>query len=182
MPCFSFTPRTQASYFALSFRPTDFVQIASGGWHCLALRADGSIVSWGRNDDRQVSDTPAGGNFAHVAGGWSHSLAIYAPDLSLSVTNLVAGQSVSIQANNATPGGRVFLVYSLVGGGLNRTSWGTARLSPPYIPLSPMTTGGNGTATTSLSVPAGAAGVDVWLQALDWRSLTLSNGLALTVQ
>ena len=33
--------------------------IAAGSFHSLALKADGSIVSWGRDNYGQVSDTPA---------------------------------------------------------------------------------------------------------------------------
>jgi hypothetical protein len=27
----------------------DFVEVATGSWHCLAIKADGSVVAWGRN-------------------------------------------------------------------------------------------------------------------------------------
>ena len=38
--------------------------------------ADGSIVSWGRDDYKQVTNTPAGTDFEAVAGGFAHGLAI----------------------------------------------------------------------------------------------------------
>jgi hypothetical protein len=107
--------------------------------------------------------------------------AVYRPQPVLTVGNLVAGQVASIQVENAT-GLKIFAAYSLVGGGPTSTPWGTASLSPPWTTLSPMTANGNGVASSSVFVPTGAAGVDVWLQAFDWRSQTLSNGLALTVQ
>ena len=56
----------------------DFVAIAAGGFHGLALRADGSIVAWGDDGYGQVSDTPAGDDFVAVAGGAYWSLALRA--------------------------------------------------------------------------------------------------------
>ena len=105
----------------------------------------------------------------------------YDQGLVLTVGNLVAGQMASIQVANAT-GLKVFAAYSLVGGGPTSTPWGTASLSPPWTTLSTMTANGNGVASSSVFVPTGATGVDVWIQAFDWRSQTLTNGLALTVQ
>jgi len=40
----------------------DFVAIAAGWDHSLALRSDGSIVGWGRNDYGQAAP-PAGNDF-----------------------------------------------------------------------------------------------------------------------
>ena len=50
--------------------------IAGGGYHSLALKADGSIISWGWDDYGQISDTPAGNDFVQVAAGFHHSLAL----------------------------------------------------------------------------------------------------------
>jgi hypothetical protein len=55
---------------------TDFVQVAGGAYFSLALRDDGSIVSWGDDSHGQVSDTPAGTDFVQVAGGAYFSLAL----------------------------------------------------------------------------------------------------------
>jgi hypothetical protein len=53
----------------------DFVTVSAGGGHSLALKADGSIVGWGRSDFGQATP-PSGNDFVAVsAGGW-HSLAI----------------------------------------------------------------------------------------------------------
>ncbi len=46
--------------------------------HSLALRADGSIASWGYDLYGQVTDTPPGTGFVQVAGGGHHSLALRA--------------------------------------------------------------------------------------------------------
>ena len=47
----------------------DFVAIAAGGTHSLALKSDGSIVGWGSNYYGQASP-PAGNNFVAIAAGW----------------------------------------------------------------------------------------------------------------
>lgn len=55
---------------------TRFEKIASGGFHNLALKGDGTVVAWGSNEHGQ-SLTP--GNLEGVvalAAGWAHSLAL----------------------------------------------------------------------------------------------------------
>lgn len=55
---------------------TNAVAIAAGGYHSLALRADGSVFAWGDDFDGQ-SDVPAGVSDAvGLAGGDYHSLAV----------------------------------------------------------------------------------------------------------
>lgn len=55
------------------------VAIAAGAYHSLALRADGSVVGWGRNNSGQtaIPASATGGVVAIVAGGY-HSLALKA--------------------------------------------------------------------------------------------------------
>ena len=53
----------------------DYVQIAAGYSHGLALKSDGSIVGWGDNELGQTN-CPAGNDFVQVAGGMHHSLAL----------------------------------------------------------------------------------------------------------
>ncbi|MCK4660180.1 MAG: matrixin family metalloprotease, partial [Phycisphaerae bacterium] len=55
----------------------DFIAIAAGEYHCLALKADGSLVGWGYNGYGQA-DVPAGNDFVSIAAGFYHSLAIKA--------------------------------------------------------------------------------------------------------
>ena len=53
--------------------------IASGLNHSLALRADGSLVSWGYDADGVVSQTPAGNDFVAIASlRGNHSVALRA--------------------------------------------------------------------------------------------------------
>lgn len=65
----------------------DVIAIASGTWHSLALKSDGTVWTWGRNNYGQVGD----GTFSNrktpvqvkdltdvvaIAGGYLHSLAL----------------------------------------------------------------------------------------------------------
>ena len=52
----------------------------TGLTHCLALREDGSMVSWGwsHGDHRQIEDVPEGGGFTAISAGVFHGLAIRA--------------------------------------------------------------------------------------------------------
>ena len=57
----------------------DFTAIASGGNHGLALTADGSIVSWGKDSSHPlISNTPSESGFTAIAAGYNHSLAMRA--------------------------------------------------------------------------------------------------------
>jgi hypothetical protein len=56
-----------------------FIAIAAGTWHSLALKKDGSIVGWGSNSYGQASP-PDGNDFIAIAAGYSHSLAIRRPE------------------------------------------------------------------------------------------------------
>jgi alpha-tubulin suppressor-like RCC1 family protein len=64
--------------FAMPTAEKNFTAIAAGGYHGLALKADGSLVSWGLDDDGQVGNTPSGTGFVAIATGGYHSLALKA--------------------------------------------------------------------------------------------------------
>jgi alpha-tubulin suppressor-like RCC1 family protein len=53
----------------------DFVGIAGGGYHGLALSSDGSLRGWGANVP-EAANVPAGNDFVAIAGGLYHSLAL----------------------------------------------------------------------------------------------------------
>ena len=54
---------------------SDFVAVAAGVGHSLALREDGSLAAWGYNAHGQCN-VPAGSDFVAVAAGASHGLAL----------------------------------------------------------------------------------------------------------
>ncbi|NIP56069.1 MAG: hypothetical protein GWN67_20635 [Phycisphaerae bacterium] len=56
---------------------SDFVAIAAGGHHGLALKADGSIEGWGWDSDGQATP-PAGNDYVAMSGGLAHSIALKA--------------------------------------------------------------------------------------------------------
>jgi len=53
----------------------DFVAIAAGADHGLAMKTDGSLVGWGRNDFGQAT-APAGNDFVAIAAGDFHNLGL----------------------------------------------------------------------------------------------------------
>lgn len=99
----------------------------------------------------------------------------------LEAVNLVAGQTVTLSVSNATPGSAILFGYSLTGGGPTNTPFGQAALSPPIRRLPPVTSDAAGNASYSRSIPAGASGLNVWIQAYDFSGAQFSNGLAETI-
>ncbi|MCX8480409.1 MAG: hypothetical protein ORN58_00660 [Sediminibacterium sp.] len=54
----------------------NLVQIATGGYHGLALKADGTVVAWGNNDNGQTIIPTGLNNVVQIAGGDRFSLAL----------------------------------------------------------------------------------------------------------
>lgn len=86
------------------------IAVAGGGWHSLALKADGSVIAWGGYTFAPNPDpAPARKDFIAIAAGWEHSLALTrdgtvfawgADDLGQSkVPPGLAGQVIAIAAN-----------------------------------------------------------------------------------
>jgi len=101
----------------------DFIAIAGGGYHNLALKSDGSLVAWGFNGFGQC-EAPVGNDFVAVATGFYHSLALRSDG------SLVAwGYNTYGQCN--VPAGKDFV--AIAGGGYHSlalrldgslTAWG----------------------------------------------------------
>jgi hypothetical protein len=53
----------------------DYIVIAAGEYHGLALKSDGSIVGWGNNTAGQATP-PAGNDYVGITAGYQHSLAL----------------------------------------------------------------------------------------------------------
>lgn len=72
---------------------SNLVAIAAGGWHSLALRADGTPIAWGNNSDGECDVPPALTNAVTISAGGYHSLAIRTDG-----TVLVWGANDSLQS------------------------------------------------------------------------------------
>jgi len=108
-----------------------------------------------------------------------------APPLQFNVQNLVAGQQVTLTVTGADPSSLVFLGYSLRGPGPTTTPFGVAHLSQPIEQLGRFAPNAQGEVQTTAPVPPTAAGVPVWMQALELTTVSAgiwSNPLALVVQ
>jgi hypothetical protein len=86
----------------------DFVDVAAGADHGLAMKTDGSLVAWGRDTEGQVTNVPAGNDFAAIAAGDFHNLALKSDGSLISwgyntfgQTNVSAGNDfVAVAAGN----------------------------------------------------------------------------------
>jgi len=70
-------PDTGDKYGQVSDAPegADFIDVAAGKRHCLALRSDGSLVGWGYNVHGECN-VPDGNDFTAIAAGTYHSIAL----------------------------------------------------------------------------------------------------------
>ncbi len=83
--------------------------ISAGGFHSVAIRNDGTLVSWGDDLDKQISNTPNGYNFVQVSAGDFHSVALRADG-----TIISWGSNSDNQISN-TPDGSDFVQVSAGG-------------------------------------------------------------------
>jgi plastocyanin len=139
-----------------------------------------------------LASAPANGNVynyfceVHVGFGMVGSVTVITANPVLTITNFVSGQTSTMTVTNAGAGALVGFAYSLTGAGpvsLNAGPCGliTASLSAPITLLPQVTADAAGTATLPASLPAGTAGMSVWVQALDISNCQLSNGASMTI-
>jgi len=57
---------------------TGFVGVSAGELHSLGLKADGSVVGWGHNNNGQCDVPPPNTGFVAISGGAYHSLGLRA--------------------------------------------------------------------------------------------------------
>lgn len=100
----------------------------------------------------------------------------------LRASNLVAGSMATVEVLSATPAAIQVAAWSIYGGGPTPTPYGDAALSPPWQLLAPMQADQTGYASSSVSIPLSAAGVRVWMQAVDLGAGILTNGIVFVVQ
>lgn len=102
----------------------------------------------------------------------------------LQASDLVAGQSASLDVSGATSGATVGFGYSLTGGGPTASRWGDLSLSPPVKTAGIVAANASGEASLQVFVPTGTSGIAVWIQAVRIASGfgVLSNPVEATVQ
>jgi hypothetical protein len=87
----------------------DVVAIAGGGYHCLALKSNGTVVAWGDSMFGPITVPPGLADVAAIAAGESHSLALKTDGTVVAWGNNGYGQS-------AVPPGLASVV-AIAGGG-----------------------------------------------------------------
>lgn len=106
----------------------------------------------------------------------------------LVLSNVIAGQSASVEVSDGTPGMFARVAFSLVGPGPTQinTPFGDVllSLSPPWIETSDQVVDGSGDASWSQSIPAALSGASVWAQGAVFggTELRLTNPVATTIQ
>ncbi len=105
----------------------------------------------------------------------------------LSVENLVAGQTATLEVTGATPFALVGVAYSLAGAGPSLVDTGvcgvqSADLSSPYQVLPLLSADATGTATLAQPIPPAASGLPVWLHAIDLAACAMTNSLSEIIQ
>ena len=130
-----------------------------------------SVVQLGRT-------IPVGGRTAVLG-----AIAVDRPALVLQ--GVVAGSTAVLSTSGCTPGAFVVFGLSIAGGGPLPSPFGPIGLTPPIELLPVQFAAGNGTASTSLTIPSVATGVSLFAQAIDFPlvgPIRLSNAAAATVQ
>jgi len=91
--------------------------------------------------------------------------------MSLSVSNLVSGQTATFSVSGAQPNGNVYLAYSTTGTGITDIPQvhTTVGILAPQL-LATLHSDGAGTASLNRNVPAGASGLSVHLMAIEQRN------------
>jgi predicted outer membrane repeat protein len=99
----------------------------------------------------------------------------------LTISNLIAGQTATADFSYCTPNNTVIFAWSLAGGGPINTPYGTGFVSPPFTQIN-LNTNANSTATMSATVPAALSNTPIWFHGVDLGSGIMLNNLALTIQ
>jgi len=117
-------------------------------------------------------------NTGNTVASFRNGPAVQPPSpIELYVQTMRANYWSTISIYNATPGNRVYLIYSLAGGAATTTPHGLAYLSNPIKLMSRMTASSSGFANYGVTPPPFASGVSIWMQAYDAGSSTFSNGI-----
>ncbi len=155
-----------SNYVLTTLRNWD--ELATGDWKVhVSDRQSGTTGTWSNFELRIY-----GNDGSHIGGGGGFTL---------SSTTLAAGASATFNVINGTPNANAYLAYSTQGlGSYSVPALGvTLGIANPSQGGSAITTDGSGAGSWVIPIPAGAAGVHVWMQACQ-QSLT-SNIIDSTV-
>jgi len=170
----------------------DFCGYIGGGFddfgHGIALGTQGSIYVTGWTLSNEMNGFPVTvGPDLTYNGGYSDAFVTkvdYAPDPTLTIlpNPLIAGQAGTFGVTHGKPGSNTWLVYSFNGPG---SVWVpilnvTIDLTNPKLARGPTKTNGNGTVIWSFVIPNGVAGLNLWIQGVQYGQTT--NVVAMTVQ
>ena len=121
-----------------------------------------------------------------IANEWRiDDVLVTSPQPALVLQGVVAGSTAVLSTSGCTPGAFVVFGLSIAGGGPLPSPFGPIGLTPPIELLPVQFAAGNGTASTSLTIPSVATGVSLFAQAIDFPlvgPIRLSNAAAATVQ
>lgn len=107
----------------------DFVAIAAGGFHNVALKADGSLVAWGF-PNQGITNVPVGNDFVRITSGAYHNLAAKADG------SLVGWGSDGEYQTYHVPTGKAYFAIAEGGGTVWRFK-GSPSQRPPCLSQSP---------------------------------------------
>jgi len=130
------------------------------------------------NPPVKITQTFPSGGWGNWVADWWMLFRIYGdPEggLSLSVDQLVGGETTTVTVSGAIPYDTVIIAWSRAGGGPINSPWGPVYLSQPIKQLPWQTADASGNVTISATCPD-FPGLHLWLQALDLQAGALSNG------
>jgi hypothetical protein len=107
---------------------------------------------------------------------WSGSIEPY------SIANLAAGRTATMQLAGMQPGRTAIFAYSRTGPGPTLTNFGWVNMSLPIRTVGGGIAGADGVARFDVAVPAIAAGLTIYSQALNVTTTELSNSVVMVVQ
>ncbi|MGB0952645.1 MAG: CotH kinase family protein [Planctomycetota bacterium] len=167
--------------------------------------APGTVVPAGESvflspdlgDFRDRSVSPKGGERLYVVGPYDgnlqlgESLYLWNREGALVTSNsnsfvlfaseMEEGGDLVMSLAGASSQATAYIAWSIRGSGPTQTPWGVFSLSQPITAFPALSTTSAGTASLSLAVPSGSFGMQLWLQALDLSTGSISNGVTRTV-
>lgn len=129
-----------------------------------AMSADGEMIVFVSNYKNLAIPVQGAAELNFNIGIYVRDRQVNGPELGLS--DLVAGQTATLKIDQATPGGVLFVGYSLAGQGPFPSYWGLVDLAPPISTFTVFADAA-GQVSVPLVVPPAFAGTRLWMKGLD---------------